>query len=98
MTGTPAVSEAEHAEFADMPRYQLIAALREAREISDINRDAYIMTAKMAQVAEAKLAEIRAVVDEQAEDPALWHVLTDLPLSKPYLQAALRRLHKVIEE
>lgn len=46
----------------------------------------------------AKLAEIRAVVDEQANDPALWHVLTDLPLSKPYLQQELRRLHAEVEK
>lgn len=43
----------------------------------------------------AEGAAIRAVVDEQAEDEGLWFVGRTAP--EDYLQAALRRLHEVIE-
>jgi len=36
------------------------------------------------------------LVDEQAEDEGLWFI--DSTCSEAYLQAALRRLHAVIEE
>jgi hypothetical protein len=45
------------------------------------------------------LADIRALVDEQAEDAALWALNLDgtLPISEAYLQQELRRLHALIE-
>ncbi len=45
------------------------------------------------------LADIRALVDEQAEDEALWALNLDgtLPISEAYLQQELRRLHALIE-
>lgn len=45
------------------------------------------------------LADIRALVDEQAEDEALWALNLDgtLPISEAYLQQELRRLHSLIE-
>jgi hypothetical protein len=46
--------------------------------------------------AEAKLAALQAIVDEQAEDHSLWFTL-DNPLESPQLQRALRRLHAAIE-
>lgn len=46
-------------------------------------------------ILEAHLAAIRAVVDEQAEDAGLWFVA--VYSSEAYLQAALRRLHRVVE-
>ena len=42
-----------------------------------------------------QLAVIRATVDEQAEDEALWFDAETI--SEAYLQAALRRLHEAIE-
>lgn len=46
------------------------------------------------------LADVRALVDEQAEDEALWALNLDgtLPISEAYLQQELRRLHALIEE
>ena len=41
-------------------------------------------------------ASVRAVVNEQAEDPALW--LIQPTITEEYLQRALRRLHAVIED
>ncbi len=45
------------------------------------------------------LSDIRALVDEQAEDEALWALNLDgsLPISEAYLQQELRRLHSLIE-
>ena len=48
------------------------------------------------QSARAQLAKLRALVAEQAEDPALWFRSRTAP--EAYLQAALRRLHAAIEE
>lgn len=42
-----------------------------------------------------RLAAIRAVVDEQAEDEGLWFVSESI--SEAYLQQELRRLHAVVE-
>jgi len=47
-------------------------------------------------ILEAHLAAIRAVVDEQAKDSGLWFAAEYA--SEGYLQAALRRLHRMIEE
>ena len=46
------------------------------------------------------LDRIRALVDEQAEDEALWAVypLGQQPIAEAYLQQELRRLHALIEE
>lgn len=46
------------------------------------------------------LSRIRALVNEQAEDEALWALNLDgtLPISEAYLQQELRRLHLLIEE
>jgi len=41
-------------------------------------------------------ADVRAVVNEQADDPALW--LIQPTITEEYLQRALRRLHAVIED
>ena len=43
-----------------------------------------------------RLAAIRALVDEQAEDEGLWFVAQTAP--EAYLQQELRRLHQLIEE
>ena len=45
---------------------------------------------------EAKLTQIQAVVNEQAEDEGLW--FNHKYATEDYLQQALRRLHGVIEE
>lgn len=45
--------------------------------------------------AEEKLVSIQAVVDEQANDDGLW--FDAVYITEAYLQAALRRLHAVIE-
>ncbi len=45
--------------------------------------------------ADVNEAEIRAVVNEQAEDDGLWFVPETI--TEDYLQRALRRLHAVIE-
>lgn len=42
------------------------------------------------------LGKIKFLVLEQAEDPALWFEAQTAP--EAYLQAALRRLHAVIEQ
>ena len=49
---------------------------------------------------EAVLGRLRALVDEQAEDEALWAIYPDghQPISEAYLQQELRRLHALIEE
>ncbi len=46
------------------------------------------------------LSDIRALVDEQAEDEALWaiHPFGTQPITEAYLQQELRRLHALIEE
>jgi hypothetical protein len=46
------------------------------------------------------LKELRALVDEQAKDEALWAVYIDRlqPISEAYLQQELRKLHAAIEE
>jgi len=41
------------------------------------------------------LSKIKEIVDEQAEDEGLWFVAETAP--EAYLQAALRRLHEVVE-
>jgi len=43
----------------------------------------------------ASLDDVRAVVNEQADDPALW--LIQPTITEEYLQRALRRLHAVID-
>jgi len=43
----------------------------------------------------SRLAAARAVVDEQAKDDGLWFAARTAP--EGYLQAALRRLHRVVE-
>ena len=55
-------------------------------------------------IMEDALRELRAIVDEQAEDAALWHVADHtegrvlyLRGRVGYLQHALRKLHYVIE-
>ena len=45
---------------------------------------------------ENRLAAIQKVVNEQAEDEGLW--INPDYITEAYLQAALRRLHRVIEE
>ena len=45
--------------------------------------------------AEAQLAAIRALVNQQAEDAGLWFMAEHC--SEAYLQAALRKLHAAIE-
>ncbi len=40
-------------------------------------------------------SEIKAIVNEQAEDEGLWFIAETAP--EAYLQAALRRLHKAVE-
>jgi hypothetical protein len=50
--------------------------------------------AEVRRVADAN-AKLRAVVDEQAEDEGLWFIARTAP--EAYLQAALRRLHELIE-
>jgi hypothetical protein len=42
------------------------------------------------------LTAIQALVDEQAEDDALWFI--DCSISEAYLQQELRRLHALIEQ
>ena len=42
-----------------------------------------------------RLAEARAIVDEQANDDGLWFLAETAP--EAYLQQALRRLHEAIE-
>lgn len=44
----------------------------------------------------ADLRELRALVDEQAQDAALWITLSGVP-NRAHLQAELRRLHAAIE-
>ena len=48
---------------------------------------------------ETALQRIRALVDEQAEDEALWAVYPfgQQPIAEAYLQQELRRLHALIE-
>ncbi len=45
------------------------------------------------------LRELSELVDEQAEDEALWALNLDgsLPISEAYLQQELRRLHAAVE-
>lgn len=45
------------------------------------------------------LADIRALVDAQAEDETLWAIYPrgQQPISEAYLQQELRRLHALIE-
>lgn len=40
--------------------------------------------------------ELQKLVDEQAEDYALWFL--NVPIAEAYLQQELRRLHKAIED
>jgi len=46
------------------------------------------------------LIDIRALVDEQAEDEALWAIYPfgQQPIAEAYLQQELRRLHALIEK
>lgn len=46
---------------------------------------------------ERHLAKIRKVVNEQAEDNALWPTSVRRSIVEAYLQQELRRLHDVIE-
>lgn len=48
------------------------------------------------QGAAERLAAIRKIVDEQAEDDGLWFIAKTAP--EAYLQQELRRLHTVIED
>jgi len=50
--------------------------------------------------AREKLAKIRALVDEQAENEGLWAIYPfgQQPIAEAYLQQELRRLHALIEE
>lgn len=41
------------------------------------------------------LAELRALVNEQAEDEALWFITENI--AEAYLQQELRRLHAAVE-
>jgi len=52
-----------------------------------------------ATAAETRLAAIQALVDEQAEDEALWATGLDgtTPIAEAYLQQELRKLHALIE-
>ena len=42
------------------------------------------------------IEQLKAIVDEQAEDEGLWFNALHVP--EDYLQAALRRLHEAIEQ
>jgi hypothetical protein len=48
----------------------------------------------------AALARIRALVDEQSKDEALWtvYLFGQQPVTEAYLQQGLRRLHALIED
>lgn len=54
----------------------------------------------MNETAKESLKRIRDLVDEQAEDEALWAVYPfgEQPIAEAYLQQELRRLHALIEE
>ncbi len=54
---------------------------------------------RRAEAAERRLAEIRALVDEQAEDEGLWalYPMGEQPIMEAYLQQELRRLHALVE-
>lgn len=58
------------------------------------------LTAIEAQRLRSCLEKIRAVVDQQAEDAALWAVYPrgTQPIAEAYLQQELRKLHAVIEQ
>lgn len=47
-----------------------------------------------------KCQKVRKIVEEQAEDEALWSIPWDRlqPIGEAYLQQELRRLHAAIEE
>jgi len=51
---------------------------------------------KQLEIANAKLKRIQKLVDEQAEDDALWGKA--IYISEAYTQQELRKLHAVIEE
>lgn len=53
------------------------------------------MSIVLAGIYGKRLAAIRALVDEQAEDGMLWFNAETAP--EAYLQAALRKLHELIE-
>ena len=63
------------------------------------DRDSWRMLAdksrERAEAAEAELAELRAVVNRQAEDSGLWFEAQTAP--EAYLQQELRKLHEAIE-
>ncbi len=52
------------------------------------------------QVLRDNLLDLRQLVDEQAEDEALWAVYPtgEQPISEAYLQQELRRLHAAVED
>ena len=50
---------------------------------------------RKAELCEAKLARIRALVSEQAEDEGIWFVAGTAP--EAFLQEALRTLHAEVE-
>lgn len=58
------------------------------------------MTAPKSQSSpEERLARIRAIAAEQAEDDGLWSLpMGQQPIMEAYLQQELRRLHAVIED
>lgn len=56
--------------------------------------DKEILQARLAGYQD-RLAEIRALVDEQAKDDGLWFRAQHA--SEAYLQQALRKLHAVVE-
>jgi DNA-binding PadR family transcriptional regulator len=69
-----------------------IDRLRE--EVRGLNANAYNLTERGDKYLR-ELAEARALCAEQAEDEGLWFVAETA--AEAYLQAALRRLHAVVE-
>ena len=66
------------------------------KNLSAIRRDWYDAGVKYGkQQLESDIAVLRDVVNEQADDEGLWFIAQTAP--EEYLQAALRRLHEVIE-
>lgn len=71
---------------------------------SSSNANAFMLVhaGELLDVAEelsGKLAEIRSLVDKQAEDESLWALNLDgtVPISEAYLRRELRRLHALVE-
>jgi DNA repair exonuclease SbcCD ATPase subunit len=67
-------------------------------EVETLRRAEGAFLAEVARLTR-NLAEIRALVDRQAEDEALWFLGLDghVPITEAYLQQELRRLHDLIE-